>query len=415
MIAAPSQADQTVGSRPPRRLIPPRVFALFAVWYAILLAYGVWITVQIPVTTLVPDDPASDPAWPYYLSSLQPDMPLAGLVAPWHRFDSSHYLGMAQDGYSHAAFTAFAPLYPLVVGALDRLIGGLVGGNFVLLGMLVNLALSAAMTIALHQLAAAHFADARRPVSVVLLVLTFPTAFYLIAPYTESLYLLLVVSVFLALQRRWWLTAGLLSVLAVWARFHGIILIAPLVWAAASHVWQQPADRRLREAVRVLPAALGAAVGGATLMLFIRLQGFGDFTATTGSAWTTAVTLPHVPLLTYLDRAVSGLALWHEHETVIMIAIMTALCVIAGAQALRGQMRVEYVLYAAATLLLSLSLSFEGRQYQSTFRHLLLLFPCFFVLAGMLKSRAVRSGWIGIMILWQAILILRFTHWIWVA
>lgn len=415
MIGVPSQPDLTAEGGSLRRRIPAPVLVLFAVWYAILLAYGVWITAQVPVTTLVPDDPASDPAWPYYLSSLQPDMPLAGLVAPWHRFDSSHYLGMAQDGYSHAAFTAFAPLYPLVVGALDRLIGGLAGGNYVLMGMLVNLVLCGAMTIALYHLAAAHFAESRRAVIVVLIVLTFPTAFYLIAPYTESLYLLLVISVFLALQRGWWLATGLLSALAVWSRFHGIILIAPLLWAAASHVWQQPADRRLREAVRVLPAALGAPVGGATLMLFIRLQGFGDFTATAGSAWTTAVTLPHVPLLTYLDRAVSGIALWHEHETVIMIVIMTILCVIAAVQALRGQMRVEYVLYAVTTLLLSLSLSFEGRQYQSTFRHLLLLFPCFFVLAGMLKSRLVWSVWMGGMVIWQAVLILRFTHWIWVA
>lgn len=51
---------------------------------------------------------------------------------------------------------------------------------------------------------------------------------------------------------------------------------------------------------------------------------------------------------------------------------------------------------------------FAGREWQR-------LFPCFFNLMIMLKSKLIWGIWIGLMLTWQAILILRFTHWIWVA
>lgn len=389
------------------------VYMIAICWVIGVLALGVWLTDFIPVPD--PHFKYDDPDWPYFARSLSPDMPLATIAAPWLRWDVLWYMGLAQDGYSAANFTAFAPLYPTLVGVVEAISLGLLGGNVVLAGMIVSITCAALVTVGLHRLAWEHFNGGPAPVRVLVLILAFPTAFFLVIPYTEALYLALVIGLFLAAERqRWWL-AGLLALLAVLARFHGLILFIPLGWMALRAVLAQPPAARLRTAIRTAPAVIGAPLGALLLVLFIRSQGLADPATMLDSGWGGSIALPHTIAIEYLSRVFSGQAEWYEIETGIAIVVMIGLLIAAARQALRGRMRGEYVLYAAATLLLSLSLPGIGPQYGSVFRHLLLLFPCFFVLAGLLKSRRLMSAVVIGMGLWQVVLILRFTHWIWVA
>lgn len=407
MPDTPRSADRSFQLRRPRPIL-----VLYICWVIAVLMFGLWTTQTIPVPD--PQFKHGDPDWPYYTRLLTPEMPLAPVVQPWLRWDVLWYLALAQDGYREASFTAFAPLYPAIVRAFETMTVGLLGGNLVLAGMIVSLGCSALTLAGLARLARLHFGSVRSPVTVILLFLTFPTAFYLIIPYTESLYLALVTGIFLLAERQRWLLAGTLAMLAVPARFHGIILIVPLGWIAVrTAVAAAPGDR-WRCALRVAPLVIGPAAGAALMLTFLYAQGFSGFTATS-AGWGSSFALPHVSILAYLQRVQTGQVYWHEHETVVIIVLMALLCLAAGWQAVRGRMRPEYALYAIATLGLSLCIHYEEQQYVSVFRHALLLFPCFFVLAGMLKSRLVWSVWIGGMVIWQAVLILRFTHWVWVA
>src|SRR5437870_921220 len=63
----------------------------------------------------------------------------------------------------------------------------------------------------------------------------YPTAFFLLAPFTESLFLALTMAAFVAADaRRWWL-AGVLGAMASLTRGPGIVTTAALAWMA----WQQ--------------------------------------------------------------------------------------------------------------------------------------------------------------------------------
>jgi hypothetical protein len=395
------------------------VIALFVVWRIVTLLFGVWSTQVIPV--YLPSFGPDNPAWPYYLQAATPDMPLAAWVMPYHRYDTGWYLGIAIDGYSDPAFTAFAPLYPVVVGAFEWLTLGLMGGNFVLAGTLVSTAFALVAFIILYRLAEAHFA-AFRPAQAadyaltpIVLLIVFPTAFFLLIPYNESLYLTLVLGMFVALQRERWLLAGVLAALAVLSRFHGIVLVAPMVWVAARHVLAASADLRWKAALRTLPAVLGAPVGAAALLLFVRAQNLADPVTSMGAGWGGTFALPHTIALAYIERALDGTAFWYEHETVVLILLALVVVGLGFRQVRQGRMRMEYMLYAGATLLLSLSLPGIGPQYGSVSRHLVLLFPCFFVLASLFHGRRTMPVIVVLSALYQLILIVRFTHWVWVA
>jgi hypothetical protein len=56
------------------------------------------------------------------------------LLGVWQRHDTIHYLRIAAGGYSSPDLTAYYPLFPLLV----RLVGILVGGNYLLASLIVS-------------------------------------------------------------------------------------------------------------------------------------------------------------------------------------------------------------------------------------------------------------------------------------
>ncbi len=149
----------------------------------------------------------------------------------WHRWDALWYERIALHGYGWQldtlpgqAAAGFFPLYPLTVALLLRLWPG--ASFFWVASVWSNLLAVMALALLARHLARSS-GEAARTVG---LILTAAGSFYLSIPYTEGLFLLLVVLVMMTTrQRRYWL-AGLLCGLAVTTRAHGLALIAiPLI------------------------------------------------------------------------------------------------------------------------------------------------------------------------------------------
>jgi Mannosyltransferase (PIG-V) len=169
----------------------------------------------------------------------------------WARWDSDWYLRIAEEGYAGAPSStpAFFPLYPGLVAVLGRLLAG----HYVLAGVLLSLAACAGAFLLLYRLALPLLdeAGARRAV---LYLAVFPTALFLQAVYSESLYLLLALGAFLAAERSRFLGAGVLAGLAMLTRPVGIALLPALVLLA----WRSRVPRQslLRIGIAVPIAAL---------------------------------------------------------------------------------------------------------------------------------------------------------------
>ena len=160
----------------------------------------------------------------------------------WHnaidateRQDAVWYLRLADEGWStDDASAAFFPLYPLTVRAVALIFPDSWPGDELLAALLVsNLAFLGAL-LALFALTAEAFGDrvARRAIVVAAI---FPTAFFFLAPYTESLFLLLSILAFREARHDRWGRVAVFGALAALTRSVGILLVPALmleaIWA----------------------------------------------------------------------------------------------------------------------------------------------------------------------------------------
>jgi len=177
-------------------------------------------------------------------------------LAIWNQWDAPHYLDLAVFGYraddpgnlamfsKHGdldLFIVFYPLYPWLVGAVNAALGDPIWSAFMVTSLASLLVAPLLYRLVRH--------DEERGVAMRAAVFTliFPTAYFLHLPYTEALFLALVLGSLLAARTdRWWL-AGALGGLAALTRANGLILI-PALAAEAFGQWLHlsRADRRLR-------------------------------------------------------------------------------------------------------------------------------------------------------------------------
>ena len=154
-----------------------------------------------------------------------------GALARW---DAVHYLAIANDGYvggSHGAWeetrAGFFPLYPMLVRVLS---GDAAHPAVVLiLAQLVSVAAFLAALYLLYRLVELELGDVRVARAAIVLLAASPFALYFVAPYTESLFLAIVIGAFYAARTGHWAAAGILGALATACRVPGIAILAPLV------------------------------------------------------------------------------------------------------------------------------------------------------------------------------------------
>ncbi|HET8845254.1 MAG TPA: glycosyltransferase family 39 protein [Ktedonobacteraceae bacterium] len=155
--------------------------------------------------------------------------PLSFLLQTWGRWDTGWYLTIASRGYTSIWSTAFFPLYPLVVRGMLFLVPDLLSA-----GLLVSNLADLVLMAVFYQLVREDFGDERAQRAVLYLAL-FPTAFFLLAAYSESLYLCLALLCFYSLRRRHWWLAGIFGFLASLTRSAGLLLFVPFCYEYLRH------------------------------------------------------------------------------------------------------------------------------------------------------------------------------------
>lgn len=317
----------------------------------------------------VPGWPATDPSAGWHV-----------VFTAWERHDALWYLRIASQGYrTDDASAAFFPLYPL----LSRVVAQVVGDAWLLGAYLVsNVALVVALTV-LHRLTSLELGDvaARRTV---LYLAVFPTSLFLFAPYTESLFLALSVGCLYAARRRAWLLAGVLGALASATRSTGLLLVLPLAVEALLQVRDTPGPlrRRLVRAAGALAATALTVTGtGAYALYWSARDSWRRPLDVQGATWSRERAWPWQTLA---DGAREGTrwfgAYAGGYHTVDLLLVVVAL-VAAGWVTLR--MRATWAVWCWVSLLLPLTLPFDGRPFLSMPRFVVVVFPLFWALAAL--------------------------------
>ena len=147
------------------------------------------------------------------------------LFFPWANFDGVRYLSIAGRGYITEA--AFFPLYPLLIRIVS-LGGELFSLRQFLAGLAIsNIAFLIALTM-LYKIVKSDFSKATAR-WVVVFTLVFPTSFFFVSIYSESIFILLLVSSFWFARKKKWLLSALAGAILSATRLVGV-LILPAIW-----------------------------------------------------------------------------------------------------------------------------------------------------------------------------------------
>jgi len=161
---------------------------------------------------------------------------------PWANFDGVHYLSIAQNGYATQA--VFFPLYPLLIRFFSFGRAYLASGLFV-----SNLAFLLTL-IYFYKLLILDYPKKRSFESIIYL-LVFPTAFFLGALYSESLFFLLLILSFYFARKGEWLLASVTAMLLGATRIIGIFILPALVY----ELYIQ--KKNIKEGLSLLMAPIG--------------------------------------------------------------------------------------------------------------------------------------------------------------
>ena len=174
----------------------------------------------------------------YQLVKEQPVSAEGSFLEIWKRWDAVHYLKIAETGYTAVGddrfLIVFFPLYPLLVRSFSY-----ITGNYLVAAFFVTTIASIAVALLFRQLVKLDQPEKTARLAVLFLFI-FPTSYFLHIPYTESLFLALVIGSFLAARKRFWLTASILGALACMTRVNGLVL----VFALAFEVWDEYRETR---------------------------------------------------------------------------------------------------------------------------------------------------------------------------
>jgi len=157
--------------------------------------------------------------------------PLGTALSVWRRWDASNLAEIAEHGYLSATTdpaypphaTAYFPGFPLAL----RAAGWLTGGELTVAGLLVNLVASGVALAALYRLGEERIGPGAGQIAAGLLAFA-PVAVFLVAGYSEPLFLAGALPAwYLAVRGRWW-AASVPAALAVATRTVGVALVAGL-------------------------------------------------------------------------------------------------------------------------------------------------------------------------------------------
>jgi hypothetical protein len=407
-----------------------RLLGRRSIWCEALLAWGALHALLLAVTWL----------------AIRP-IGLRRWLVPWTNWDGQPFAQVAAQGYTHPAQAAFYPLYPL----LERLVSPLTAGDVALAGVLVSGVASLAVFVLLRVLAERELGRpaARRAL---LYLLAFPTAFFLLAAYSESLFLALSLGAFLALRAHRWPLTGLLVALAALTRPVGILLlvaVATEVWISTPRphgaVLRRLTSRRLTPAPpsasalhpaapcpatsvaqqsasapspRTLASAFALpvlALAGYALFIAVRFGGPFTFVSAEGGIWRRSLSWPWQSAVNAASALLTDNAV---HRFYIVLDLTCLALVVPLAVLMARRLPPPYVVYTwamVALVLLVPSYLAAWSALTSDKRFYLMVFPLYLILACLPLPRWVEPCVVVLALLLQCILAATFLQGGWVA
>jgi len=338
----------------------------------------------------------------------------------WYHFDAQSYVQIASQGYIRAQDAAYFPLLPLFEHGGAFLLGGYFPSSYYLAGLLIaNCCFYFALAL-LYCLLSQDFDPALAKRGLFYFAFS-PYALFFFAGYSESLFVLLTIALFLLLRRErlgnWWI-AGFLGFLAVLTRSSGIILVVPFLVNYIQRFWRQREQDQKRWLYQVCAGAPVFLIpaGVVAFMLFL---GFAKgnpflFISEENAAWHRHLSLPWNGIGFAIDSLFTHL--YFSLGSVYNLLNLTFTLIPLGVLII-GWQRIpfDYRFFSLGIILFTLSFPRSVDPLASEPRYLMILFPVTTILALWGKESYFNRCFVGSSLALLAFNICLFTNHYWVA
>jgi hypothetical protein len=354
-----------------------------------------------------------------------------GTLSIWSYWDGEHYVALALDGYFQApryVSPAFFPMYPLLVRSFSEVFGGSPSKEALSYwGPLLSLLFLPFAFYFIYEIARQGWGE-RAAKGTILALAFFPTAFFLNAAYTESLFLALSAGSLWAIRvKRNLLLACILAGLATATRNVGIFLVAPLMyeWIAQGGL-KEPRERWRGLYLAFAPSGLIVYMGYLWIkfgdpLLFYSSQKYWKREATgpldtANRAWATAV--EGVGMLSdsrlWAHPSVQNFADHLERANSfcnLAFLIFAVVVLLAGVRKLPLSLTIySLLLFVPPALFGTPDVPLMGIP-----RYVLVAFPVFIVLGLLARRKLLFAGWLILSTIMSIILCALFVSWRFVA
>ncbi len=357
----------------------------------------------------------------------------------WSRanFDGFYYTKIARDGYQYLE-QSFFPFYPFLISSLSNIFQ-----SYILSGLFISNLAFFGMIYALFLLLRQEGFDFKQIKNIILVLILFPTSFYFLSVYSESLLLFFVFLSLYFMKKRNYLLAGLLAGLASYTKLSGIFLFPALL----IEYYEQASKRSIRDRLYSFKSNILNDKGGYLIhliksrsfhiknLLLISLSGWGLvkymwYLKRSMGDWfyfynikpgflipkdTEKITLIYQVFFRYLKMIITVrpnhwvyVNIWLE----VIIAFVFLLLLLEGLRRYKYyNIRLSWLFFTACAYFLP---TLSGT-FSSLPRYVLLCFPCFIVISKLLKTDKIKYIYFAISSIFLIILSAFFFKGYWIS
>lgn len=356
-----------------------------------------------------PTIPISDFSFKIHLQLEQQSLFSKYFLSPWYRWDTIQYLEIADFGYDFNLInTVWPPLYPFIIKMIGFFIKpsiftAIIGSNIFLIS-----------GIFLLFLLVNELFDEKIAKNTIFYLLIFPTAFFFVAPYSESLFLTLSVSVFLLIRKKKWLWAGVVSALAALCRVQGIILVVPIFVELIIEYYK---NRNLRYLMTNSLSCLYAPFAYGIYSFYIHFGLDANWPwEILSSHWGQRFAWPWEGIYYTILSVFGNTKVIDYSPTIVKILnISVSLLSIYLLFKVWKKLPISFSIYSLVMLFIILGKVDYNDTLVSTIRYLLTVFPIFIALAITIQNIYVKFTYTVFGVILQIFLLVYFYWWFWVA
>lgn len=310
----------------------------------------------------------------------------------WNVWDAPHYISIASSGYQTvgdaANFLVFLPALPILIFIFKIIFQT----NYLISGYIASFVITILLAVMLFKLTILDYPK-KTATFAVLMLFIFPTSFFLHIPYSEPLLILLAVTSFYFVRKKYYWASFLCIGLATATKIIGLALIPAIFLEILILEKENFNNKNILRKLIFSFFGLVLSISGFLMYLFINYFLWGDFlyfTFIQKQNWHEFFS-PFGQGLVYTYQSL----FWRVGTEKVMLGYAQIAAFIFGLLMsiyVLLKVRISYGIFMFIDLFFSYSMSF----WMSMPRHVLTLFPMYIVLALFSNNLIFRYFWIMI-------------------